>query len=161
MKRAVIILIGGLVLGLAAGFGAYHWRTAPERAMMCSDQPELSWLQHEYKLNDAEFARISKLHNEHLTRCNELCERIAATNSLVRLQIGGATNVTPEMEKLLNDAAALRVECQKQMLAHFLEVSKEMPAEQGRRYLAWVQDQIFSMSHEPLERTETIPHHGD
>jgi hypothetical protein len=32
------------------------------------------------------------------------------------------------------------------MLRHFYEVSRTMPPEQGRRYLAWVQERTFMCS---------------
>ena len=160
MKRALLILRGGLGLGLLAGSGVYFSRTATHRAMMCCEQPELAWLQHEFKLDDADFARVAKLHNAYLDNCTEMCARIAATNDLVRRQIAADGAVTPAVERLLGEASQLRLECQKEMLGHFMEVSRTMPPEQGRRYLAWVQERIFTMRHEPLAQTESQSHHG-
>jgi hypothetical protein len=40
------------------------------------------------------------------------------------------------------------------MLKHFFEVSRTMPAEQGRRYLAWVQAQTC-LHEQTLNHTET------
>jgi hypothetical protein len=34
----------------------------------------------------------------------------------------------------------VRTACQAEILKHFFEVSRTMPAGQGRRYLAWVQE---------------------
>ncbi len=51
------------------------------------------------------------------------------------------TNVTPEIEGLLAERAKTRADCEAEMLKHFLAVSRTMPAEQGRRYLAWVEEQ--------------------
>lgn len=160
MKRVTFILLGGLVLSLLAGSGVYYLRTSSHRAMFCCERPELAWLQHEFKLNDDEFVRVAKLHNAYLKDCAAMCARIAATNSLVRQQLAGDGAVTPAVEKLLADAGLLRVECQKQMLGHFLEVSRAMSPEAGRRYLAWVQERIFSMSHEPLAQAGSQTHHG-
>ena len=63
-----------------------------------------------------------------------------------------ATNaVSPEIEKTLAEAAQLRAACQKEMLQHFYSVSRTMPADQGKRYLAWVQDQtILADSHSQM-----------
>ena len=55
--------------------------------------------------------------------------------------IGATTQMTPEIEKLLADRAGMRANCQADMLKHFFEVSRAMPPEQGKRYLAWVQTQ--------------------
>jgi hypothetical protein len=48
--------------------------------------------------------------------------------------------MTPEIEAAVAESARLRGECQRNMLKHFYEVSRTMPPEQGRRYLAWVQE---------------------
>jgi hypothetical protein len=40
------------------------------------------------------------------------------------------------------------------MLQHFYEVSRTMPPEQGRRYLAWVQERtILADSHEEMQHS--------
>ena len=55
--------------------------------------------------------------------------------------IGATTQMTPEIEQLLADRARMRADCQAEMLKHFFEVSRTMPPQQGKRYLAWVQEQ--------------------
>lgn len=161
MKRAVIIILCGAVLGLLAGAGVYLTRTAPERAMLCCKRPELAWLQHEFQLTDAQFARVEKLHDDHLMHCAEMCARIAATHEQLRAQVVTNTAVTPAMEKLLADAAQLRVQCQTQMLAACFAISREMSPEQGGRYLAWVQQQVLTMAHEPAAEHSFHSAHGN
>ena len=160
MKRAVIIILCGAALGLLAGAGVYFTRTAPQRAMLCCERPELAWLQQKFQLTDAQFTRVQKLHNDYLAHCAELCARIAATNELIRTQISTATNVTPETEKFLAGAAQLRVECQTRMLKECFAVSREMSPEQGKRYLAWVQEQILVMPHEQMGQASSHSAHG-
>ena len=157
MKRAVIIILCGALLGLAAGGGIYLQRTAPERAMLCCQKPELAWLQHQFQLTDAQFARVEKLHTDYLAHCAQMCVRIDATNALLRAQISTVTNVTPRTKELLANAAQLRVACQTQMLEESFAVSREMSPEQGKRYLAWVRDQVLTMSHGPTG----APVHGN
>jgi hypothetical protein len=45
------------------------------------------------------------------------------------------------IEQVVAERARLRADCEMEMLKHFLEVSRTMPREQGRRYLSWVQQQ--------------------
>ncbi len=160
MKYPGLKLIAALAIAVLAGTGVYFWKTAPARAMMCCDNPELAWLETEFKVSDRDMDKVAKLHEAYLAQCADLCARIDATNTLVRQQLAADGTVTPNVEKLLGDAAGLRVECQKNMLGYFVEVSQSMPPEQGRRYLAWMQERIFSMSHEPVEQPETVAHHG-
>jgi len=66
--------------------------------------------------------------------------------------LASTNTVTPEIDQLLSEAAKLRAECHKQMLQHFYEVSRTMPPEQGRRYLAWVQERtILPDSHQDMQ----------
>jgi hypothetical protein len=104
-------------------------------------QPELAWLKHEFNLSDSQFARISQLHEGYLPRCKERCRQIEDLNNKLMKAIGATTQITPEIERLLADRARMRADCQAEMLKHFFEVSRTMPAEQGKRYLAWVQAQ--------------------
>lgn len=139
MRRGLLILGCGLIAAGLAYACFYHIGTAKSREWLNSPQPELVWLKQEYRLSDEEFARISQLHNAYLPKCAERCRRIAEMNRQLEQAFGEATEVTPAIKTLLAERADMRVMCQTEMLEHFFEVSRTMPAEQGRRYLAWVQ----------------------
>ncbi len=140
MKRGLVILALGLVGAIVAFCCVYLMGTATSRALMQSAQPELAWLQHEFNLGDAEFKRISDLHAGYLPRCMERCRRIDELNDKLSDTLASATQVTPEIEKLLSERAQMRATCQSEMLKHFFEVSRTMPPEPGKRYLAWARD---------------------
>jgi hypothetical protein len=141
MRKGLIILVLGLVLG-GAGFAAiYYSGTASCRAMMDQPQPELGWLKNEFRLSDAEFARVSQLHQEYLPECARRCQLIEEQNRRLRELFTTATNLTPEIQSVLAERARIRAECEAEMMKHFLAVSRTMPPEQGRRYLAWVEAQ--------------------
>jgi hypothetical protein len=59
--------------------------------------------------------------------------------------------MTPEIEAVMAQRAKMRTDCEAEMLKHFLAVSRTMPPEQGRRYLAWVEQQTF-MRGEAMEQ---------
>lgn len=143
MKRGALILILGVVLGLCAYCGFYFGGTASHRALLESPKPELAWLKKEFDLSDADFERIVRLHGAYKTNCAEMCRRIDAKNVELEKLLATADKLSPEIEANLNEAAQLRVECQKNMLRHFLEVSRSMPSPQGKRYLAWVHEKTF------------------
>ena len=140
MRRGILVLAVGVV-GAALAYGCvYLVGTATPRALLRSTQPELAWLKHEFNLSDAEFTRISQLHTGYLPQCMERCRRIDELNDKLSNTLASATQVTPEIEKLLNERAQMRATCQAEMLKHFFEVSRTMPPEQGKRYLAWARD---------------------
>jgi hypothetical protein len=150
MKRSALILVLGLLLALVAYLGAYFAQTAKSRAMLHSDAPELAWLKAEFNLTDVEFKRITDLHEAYLPGCAARCQRIDQKNEELKALLANATNLTPEIEQKLTEAAALRLECEKAMLKHFIAVSQAMPPAQGKRYLAWIEEQ--TVLSEPMGR---------
>jgi hypothetical protein len=143
MKRAAIILIIGFAGAVAAYCAFYFHATSKHREILESQLPELAWLKDEFHLSDTEFKRISDLHDAYLPHCKEMCRRIDKKNGELKELLAKTNVLTSDIEQKLVESAQLRVECQKQMLQHFLEVSRQMPPEQGRRYLSWVQERTF------------------
>ena len=143
MKRAAIILVLGLAGAVAAYCALYRHSTAKQREILESQTPELAWLKDEFHLNDTEFARISDLHDAYRPHCKEMCRRIERENTALKELLAKTNVLTGEIEQRLTASSQLRLECQKQMLQHFLAVSRQMPPEQGRRYLSWVQERTF------------------
>src|SRR5260221_11514190 len=148
MKRPWVILLAGIAVAVLGYFAFYFAGTAQCRAIAHEQEPELAWLKKEFHLNDAEFARVSQMHASYLSGCAERCRVIDEKNQQLKQLLASTNTVTPEIDQLLVEAAKLRADCQKQMLQHFCEVSRTMPAEQGRRYLALVQERtLLSDSH--------------
>jgi small-conductance mechanosensitive channel len=152
MSRSLFILIGALALGAAIFAGSYF--TARHATLICCAKPpdDLSWLRTEFHLSDAEMARIRELHEGYQPKCAELCAKIAAKKSELDSVLGGTTNITVEAQVKLNELAALRAQCQAQMLQHFVAVSQAMPPDQGRRYLAEMQ-RLTLGQHEQFEHS--------
>lgn len=140
MRHGLLILALGLVGAAIAYSCVFLVGTATPRALMRSAQPELAWLKHEFNLGEAEFQRISQLHAGYLPQCKERCRRIEELNTQLSSTLSTAAQVTPELAKMLSERAQLRATCQTEMLEHFFEVSRTMPSEQGRRYLAWARE---------------------
>jgi hypothetical protein len=153
MNRSVLILVGGLALGVLAYAGMYRAETANSCCMVESKTPELAWLQQEFHLSDAEFKRISELHEQYLSGCAERCHQIDLKNQELARLLEATNNVSPEIQRAIEESARLRAQCQSTMLQHFYEVSRTMPAEQGKRYLAWVRSKTV------LHDTHATMHH--
>ena len=146
MKKGVVILLLGLALAAAAYGCIYFACTSSARNLERSSQPELAWLKEEFKLSDSEFQRICQLHEAYLPKCAEMCGMVEAQNHRVKTLLAATNQMTAEIESAIGESARLRGECQRNMLRHFYEVSRTMPPEQGRRYLAWVQERTFLTS---------------
>ena len=150
MNRSLVILLGALALCAALFGGSYAVSRRVCQTCMSKSVSDLDWLQQEFHLSSAEMARIQKLHEGYLPKCAEMCAKIAAKKSELETALGGTTNVNPVAQQKLAELAALRAQCQAQMLQHFTEVSQTMPPEQGRRYLAEMQRLTLGL-HEQTE----------
>lgn len=154
MKSTIAVIIGGVLLCAVAFCGFYYWGTASHRDMFQGQTPELAWLKKEFNLSDAEFARISKLHDAYQPHCAEMCRRIDAQGKKLKTLLNSTNTVTPEIETALTESTKLRAECQRDMLQHFFEVSRTMPPAQGRRYLEWISERTFMPSHGEMSTAE-------
>jgi hypothetical protein len=131
-RSARLILLAAFLMVVVAGFS---YVGAKRLCANCMTADDLAWLKREFLLSDSELAHIRELHQGYLPRCREMCAKIAAKQSEVEQVLGRGE--TPD-DKLV-ELATLRAQCQAQMLKHFQEVSRAMPAEQGKRYLSEMQ----------------------
>jgi hypothetical protein len=98
----------------------------------------------------------------YLPTCESHCNRIAGLSASLKAVLEdrakGATS--PEVSELLKQIGVARAECQSAMLRHFVEVSRAMEPEQGRRYLAEMQ-RLTIFSHGNFEASMSSEHPGD
>jgi hypothetical protein len=146
MRKGLFILLLGLAVAAAAYGCVYLVCTSSARGLEKSNQPELAWLKQEFKLSDSEFQRISGLHAAYLPQCAEMCRQVEAQNQRLEALLAATNQMTPEIESAIAESARLRGQCQRNMLKHFYDVSRTMPPEQGRRYLAWARERTFMAS---------------
>jgi hypothetical protein len=125
MRRSGLILLAGIILAIAAYCGLYRIGTAKQREVLQSSVPELAWLKKEFSLGDEEFDRISRLHAAYRPHCAEMCRRIDATNADLRELLSSANAAPSEIERKLEEASQIRLECQKAMLKH-LDSGKDL-----------------------------------
>jgi len=111
----------------------------------------LNWLRLEFHLSDAEMAHIRELHEGYLPQCGELCQKIAAA----KRELAALTNNSVEALAKQNEITALRAQCQANMLAHFVAVSRAMPPEVGQRYLAEMKKLTLG-NHERMEQSMSV-----
>lgn len=143
MKRGLVILLLGIAVAIG-GFCAFYMSAVHrQKAALHGNAPELAWLKDEFELSDAEWQRVAQLHDGYLPKCAEMCERINKKNAELKQLLGSAEAMTPGIEAKLREANELRVECHRNMLAHFFEVSRAMPPAQGKRYLQWMHDRTI------------------
>ena len=152
MRRSLILLIALLMAGVAIAGGSYLLGCRICARQLAASGDDLAWLRREFRLGDAEMQRIRQLHEGYLPKCHENCALIAAKKQELQAALDHAQGMSPEAKQKLTEVAALRAQCQANMLGHFYEVSQAMPPEQGRRYLAELQRLTLGF-HEQIENT--------
>ena len=140
MSRSLAIVLGALALGAILFGGSFA--VSQRLCQVCVAQPPggLDWLRKEFHLNDAEMARIQKLHENYLTQCNAMCRMVGDKKQELAAVLNNATNVNSATKEKLAELAACRAQCQSRMLQYFVAVSQVMPPAEGRRYLAEMQN---------------------
>jgi len=146
MNRAAKIVFVGVVVALVVGIGGYVCAMKFCARQMAAD--DLSWLKREFHLSDGDMQPVRQLHEGYLPKCREMCGKIAEKEAAVEEALGSGGAPDAKLAEL----AALRAQCQAQMLRHFEEVSRAMPAEQGKRYLSEMQRMTLGF-HQDIERS--------
>jgi len=155
-RRSLIVILLALAASVTLLAGSYLIAQRWCVRQVTSSADDLDWLRQEFRLSDAEIARVRELHDGYMPKCLEMCRQIAVKKSELETTLAGTTNLTTAAEQKLTELGALRAECQAQMLRHFAEVSQAMPPEQGRRYLAEMQRLTLGF-HEQIEQSMSQP----
>lgn len=152
MRKPLLIVTAALVLGVVVFAGAFYAVRHLCVQRMAQSTDDLDWLRLEFSLSDAELARVRELHEGYLPLCESNCIQIAAKKRELAEAVAAGTNTTITLDQLRGEVAALRSKCQSEMLAHFEEVSRAMPAGQGQRYLAEMK-RLTLGAHEQVEES--------
>ncbi|MEI6351414.1 MAG: periplasmic heavy metal sensor [Verrucomicrobiota bacterium] len=142
MRSLITALV--VVAAGALAFGGYYWLSVrPVMALVHQPEGEMEWLRHEYHLSDAQFQRVSQLHDEYSPKCAEMCRKISDQRIRLSALILAGGEVTPELTEALAKSTALELECRQALLGHIYRVAATMSLEDGRRYVATMSARII------------------
>ena len=132
--KNLLVTIGLILAVCATSFCAFYTICAdtPPWRRAASEGDALAWLRTEFKLNDAQFAAIKRLHDDYGQVCADHCAAIVAAEKR-----GASTE----------ERAALEQQCVATMTAHFRQVAAMMTAGEGERYLATVLPRVADYDH--------------
>lgn len=132
MKRFVLTLAAAVLAGTIAFAIFFHLNDEPALRQAAREGDAMVWLRSEFRLNDAQFVAIKKLHDDYAIVCGEHCAAILAARE---------RRATPA------EIAALENVCVDAMTGHFRRVAALMPAESAERYLATVLPRVSDYGH--------------
>lgn len=105
-------------------------------------QDAMHWLRMEFKLDDAQFASIRKLHDDYYIECTEHCAAIMEAR---------------ERRAPAAEVARLEQICESAMTAHFRRVAALMAPAEGRRYLEIVLPRVTGYAHHGAPSVQAHP----
>lgn len=149
MRHPLMVLLAALALAGGVFTASYFTAVRMRGHAPGTTADELAWLRVEFRLGDAELARVRVVHDGYKPACAAMCRRISEKNQELDALLASSSSVTPAVERKLAEVAALRAECQAQMLRHFHQVSATLPPEQGRRYLAEMRRLTLGLGDQP------------
>lgn len=118
-------------------------------------QNELEWLRREYHLTDDQFQHIRALHENQMKLCEEMCQKVDASNKILENLIRSNSSLTPEIKEALAHSRELESECEQATLEHIYQVGAIMNSEDGKRF-------VEEMSHRLLHPSAShSAHHFD
>ncbi|MBE2214336.1 MAG: hypothetical protein IAE82_10735 [Opitutaceae bacterium] len=153
MKQIAIVLVAALVSAVCAFWLVQRRHDAGIAALAGTSGDDLQWIRTEFRLDDAQFAAVKKLHDDYAVVCAGHCADIAAATT--RLQRLTSENAAPtDLEAARREVAALEEVCNTATRAHLRRVAAAMPAEQGARYIALVEPHL---AHSPHDGSRLTP----
>ena len=141
--RNILITLAVAATAFAVAFGvSYRWRDDAALHRAARDNDAMAWLRAEFKLSDAQYAAVKKLHDDYSSVCGEHCAAIMAAR---------------ERQAPAAEVAALEKTCVDAMTAHFHAVAKLMPPGEGERYLALVLPRVAGYDHNAAPSVRVSP----
>jgi len=147
MRQITIVLIAALVSGVCAYWLVQRRHGASISALAGTSGDDLHWIRTEFRLDDAQFAAVKKLHEDYSVVCAGHCaDIVSAQMRLEKLTTAGAP--AADLDAARRDIAALEEVCNTATRAHLRRVAAVMPAEQGARYIALVEPHLAHSPHD-------------
>lgn len=138
-----LFTLGLVVAACGAAFGVFYALNG-DRAMHAAarEGDAMAWLRAEFRLDDAQFAAIKRLHDDYSVACGVHCAAIMDAR---------------ERRAPAAEIAALEKTCVDAMTEHFRNVAALMAKPDGERYLATVLPRIAGYSHHAAPNLRATP----
>jgi hypothetical protein len=148
VKHLISTLVLVIAAAAATGFVAFRSTGDGELARALAKQDAMEWLRADFKLTDAQFAAIKKLHDAYSIVCEEHCREIMravrARNNLKSSTPADAAAIAAADRRV----DELRLVCESAIGTHVRECASHMSPEARQRYLALVLPKIEDFDHQ-------------
>lgn len=140
ITSAAILAVAGV-----CGFFVFHVTCDPAAHAAARDGDLMAWMRCEFRLTDAQYAEILRLHEAHSERCALHCAAVQkAREQAASARCSGDSAALAQALEAERDATAI---CEAATEAHVRRVAAVMSPEDGSRYLAMVLPRLSKMDH--------------
>ncbi|MCF7687801.1 MAG: hypothetical protein K9M98_08585 [Cephaloticoccus sp.] len=140
------LLLTAVLIMAACGlsYGVFYTASRDPKAVReaLADRDAMAWLRSDFKLTDAQFAAIKRLHEDYHVECSAHCAAI----------LDAREHHAPAPE-----IARLEEVCERSMTEHFKKVAALMSPEEGPRYLAVVLPKVADYDHHGAPSLQVRP----
>ena len=141
MKKLPVILLALAAAAAGAYFACYHFATRETRRMLGSGD-DMDWLRTEFRLSDEQAHAVKELQADYEPHCMEMCGRIAKSSERLSALVKTNTEMTPELDAVIREAAQTHADCQVATLRQAFAIGVQMAPEQAARYRTMVAGRI-------------------
>jgi len=164
VKNALIVAT--LLAALALGCGYLSYRSGCDRSLHAAAHTgdTMTWLRHEFHLNDQQFSAIEKLHREFSGACEEHCRSIRKAQDERDALRAASPSDPAALAAAETRVGELRHRCETSLQRHLEAVAALMSAEDGKRYLDTMRPLLTRFDHAGapdlgLNSTQSTAHH--
>ena len=145
--KALYILMVILAAGVLAFCLMRNHRMPSRGDALLDTMPELGWVRSELKLTDEQFKKVAQLHADYRPECVKMCHRISQAHEQIEKLAKTAQGMTPELDAVLREHAAIHLECQQTMLGHIYRTAAVLDEGQSAKYLDTVLPYALDFTH--------------
>lgn len=153
MTSAVLRLLALAFFFLLLAYGSF--RLTRQTVDIAPGQHGLAlgmiWLQKEYQLDDATFAKVTEAHRRYFRECEDRCHELEDVNRHFLSELQSRSTPKSDLDAVQVLQESLCHDCRLAMIAHVHEVAALMPAESGRRFIADVRG-VLDPAHQRRHR---------
>jgi hypothetical protein len=147
MKNFLLTFLAVLAAGALAAGAFFRWHCDDALHAAAQEHDAMKWLRTEFHLSDAQFAAISKLHEDYSVECADHCAAIGSARAqLAAAEKSGQPAAT--LAALRRKVAERELACRTAIGVHLRKVAALMPPGQGERYLQMLLPRVENYGHQ-------------
>ena len=147
MKNFLLTVLAVLAAGALAAGAFFRWHCDDALHAAAQQRDAMKWLRTEFRLSEAQFAAIARLHEDYSVECAGHCAAIGGAHAeLAAAEKSGQPAAT--LAALRRQVAERELACRMAIDTHLRKVAALMPPGEGERYLQLLLPSVENYRHQ-------------